>query len=90
MAGLEELEDRVTALEHNMWGVRGDNGVVTALRDLTLELRQWKANETERRDELAKEQRGRSRAINAAAISSVVALIGVIVTLVVVLQSTGI
>lgn len=83
--GVEELEDRVTALEHNMWGVRGDNGVVTALRDLTTELRVWKADEQRRRDDEQKEQRNRSRAIVAAAITSTIAMLGVIVSLVIAL-----
>lgn len=89
MDGLEELEDRVTALEHTTWGVKGDNGMVTAVRELTTELRTWKADEIRRRDELAKDEKSRARAINAAAVSSVIALIGVIVTLVVVLQSVA-
>ena len=86
---LEKLEDRVIALEHTTWGVRGDNGMVTALRELTLELRTWKADEIRRRDELAKEEKLKARAINAAAISSVIAMIGVIVGLILVIQGVG-
>ena len=85
----DELEDRVTALEHTTWGVRGDNGMVLAVRELTVEVRTWKADEQRRRDEEAKEQRSRSRATVTAAVSSVIALIGVIVTLVVVLTTAG-
>ncbi len=89
MDALEALEDRVTALEHTTWGVKGDNGMVSAVRELTAEVRLWKADEVRRRDELAKDEKSKARAINAAAVSSVIALIGVIVTLVVVLQSVA-
>ena len=70
-------------------GVKGDNGMVTALRELTIELRTWKADEIRRRDELAKEEKLKARAINAAAISSVIAMIGVIVGLILVIQGVG-
>lgn len=86
---LEHLEDRVTALEHTTWGVKGDNGMVMAFRELTSEVKSWKADEQRRRDEEAKEKRSASRAIITAAVSSVIALIGVIVTLVVVLTTQG-
>ena len=75
---LDVLEDRVTALEHTTWGVKGDNGMAVALRELRDELRAAKADELRR-----------SRAAVTAAVSSVVALIGVIVTLVVVLTTAG-
>lgn len=89
MASLDELEDRVTALEHTTWGVRGDNGMVTALRELTVELRTWQADEQRRRDDQAKEEKMKSRAINAAAVSSVIAMVGVIVGLILVIQGVG-
>lgn len=89
MASMDELEDRVTALEHTTWGVRGDNGMVTALRELTVELRTWQADEQRRRDDQAKEEKMKSRAINAAAVSSVIAMVGVIVGLILVIQGVG-
>lgn len=88
-ARLDAIEDRLTALEHTTWGVKGNNGMVLALRELTAEVRIWKTDEQRRRDDDAKDQRTRSRAIITAAVSSVIALIGVIVTLVVVLTTTG-
>ena len=47
----------MTALEHTTWGVKGDNGMVMAFRELTSEVKSWKADEQRRRDEEAKEKR---------------------------------
>lgn len=87
MAELEDLEDQVTALRHAMWGVMGDNGVVTDVRELIGKFDRYVAAEQRRRDEDAKEQRNRSRATVTAAVAAVISLIGVIITLVVVLQT---
>lgn len=95
-ARLDQVDDRVTALEHTTWGVRGDNGMVVALRELTAEVRARHAaddrrreEEVKRREEEAKDQRNRDRAAVLAAVTSLVAAIGIIVTLVVVLTTVA-
>lgn len=93
----EELEDDVTALQHAMWGVKGDNGIITDVRELKRAFYAYIDAEQKRREEHAKaeqarreeenqRQRNRDRAMVLAALSSCVGLIGVIVTLVLVLQ----
>lgn len=76
-------------LEHGVWGVLGDNGLTSEVRALRSDFGAFVRSEQQRRDDEAKDQRSRSRAINAAAVSSVIALIGVIVTLVVVLTTVA-
>lgn len=88
-ADLEKLEDEVTRLKHAMWGVMGDNGVVTDVRVLIAKFDTYIAAERQRRDDETKDQRTRDRAALLAAVTSVIAAIGIIVTLVVVLTTTG-
>ena len=86
---LDELRSAVVALQHAVWGVRGDNGINADLRELTRKVDAWMEIETNRRETLAKEQRNRDRAVVIAALTSVAGMVGVIITLVIVLQGAA-
>lgn len=42
-------EDRLTRLEYAIWGLRGDNGLLSEVRGLRLELQNYRENEANRR-----------------------------------------
>ena len=85
----DELKSAVVALQHAVWGVKGDNGINSDLRELTRKVDAWMEIETNRRETLAKEQRNRDRAVVIAALTSVAGMVGVIITLVIVLQGAA-
>lgn len=75
------MDERVTMLEHAMWGVRGDNGVVSDLRELTTEVKSWRAEETARREAEADKARSRDRTMLVLAVTSAISLLGIVVLL---------
>lgn len=75
------MDERLTMLEHAMWGVKGDNGVVTDLRELKLEVRAWRAEETARREADTEKARARDRALIFLAVTTSVGLLGIVATL---------
>ncbi len=82
---MDDIEARMSRLEYEMWGLRGDNGVVSEIHGLADEFEKWRVAETQRRLVEADKARSRDRAIMLTAVSSAIGLLGIVATLLVVL-----
>lgn len=52
-----DVEDRVRKIEYAVWGLRGDNGLVSEVRALRIDLQRRFDEEAERRSEEAREKK---------------------------------
>lgn len=82
-------DERLKRLEYAVWGLRGDNGLVSDVRAIRASIEANEKAEQMRRDEETKSQRARDRTALLSAITAIISLLGIIVTLVLVLQSVG-
>lgn len=81
-----DMDDRMTRVEYAIWGLQGNNGLTSDVRALRADLAAWQKAETQRREEESDKQRARDRTSLLAAITAILSLLGIIVTLVIVLQ----
>lgn len=81
----EPPEGRLKRVEYAIWGLQGNNGMVSDLRGLRREFQQFAAAEAGRREGDVREKARTSRLVALSAMAAVVSLIGVIAMLVVVL-----
>ena len=58
MAG--EVDDRLRKVEYQLWGFRGDNGLVSEVRGLRRDIQQMR-DEQHARDETGREERKKDR-----------------------------
>lgn len=68
----------MTRLEHAIWGVRGDNGMVSDIRTI----REWIEKESDRRESEVRDRINGQRAVILALLAAVVALMGTVASLV--------
>jgi hypothetical protein len=77
----DDLEDRIQKVEYAIWGLRGDNGMMSDVRGLRGDLSAFIAAETRRREDEAKTQRSRDRALVTLLITVLITLLGVVAAL---------
>lgn len=84
MPSLSETE-RISLIEHTLWGRHGSNGVVGDVKAIRADLQAFIAAEATRREVLARDEVKSKRLIALSAFAAVVSLIGIVATLLVVL-----
>jgi hypothetical protein len=53
----DELEDRVKRTEYALWGLNGNNGLVSEVRGLRSDMRQWHEDDERKEREAAAERK---------------------------------
>ena len=77
---------RLQRIEYAMWGVRGDNGIVTDVRALRDEVKQFIEEEDKRREADSKDRLSGQRAVILALFAALISLLGIVATLIVVVS----
>lgn len=75
MTPAESVEERLRDLERAVWGIRGENGLTQQLRGLRHDIRDWRREDSTRREMSY-------RAVTIALVAATVALIGTVATLI--------
>ena len=88
----QDLKDRVDGhgrrlqrVEYSMWGLRGDNGLISEVRGLRADLQRHREEESNRRNEASDDRSKQSRVLVIALLAALVTLIVGIVNVAVVL-----
>lgn len=74
----DDIEERMRRMEYAIWGLRGDNGMVSDIRAI----REWQVAEDKRREEDELDRLAGQRAVILALLAAVIALIGTVASLV--------
>ena len=74
----DDIEDRVRRIEYAIWGLRGDNGMVSDIRAI----RKLQVAEDKRREADSKDRLAGQRAVILALLAAVIALIGTVASMV--------
>lgn len=86
---LDALQTAVTKLDHALFGVMGDNGLVTEVRELRARFFAFVDAARQEKIDKAQDDRRRDRTLMLAAVSAVIGMLGVVVTLVLFIAQTG-
>lgn len=78
-----DLEEDVQRIKYAIWGLTGDNGLISDLRQHKADFRAYVEREEKRRLEEVDRQKSRDRALLIAAFGAIGTLMTVIVTLIV-------
>ena len=74
----DDIEERMRRMEYAIWGLRGDNGMVSDIKAI----RDWQIAEDKRREADTKDRLAGQRAVILALLAAVIALIGTVASLV--------